>query len=186
MRKYIQYSYGQIGMEVLFLMGQRNIFEVIATLYHPSVTAMTPSIRNYTTPGGRSGQDIVVVRDPAQIRSRFAAFDPARRSDSDLLAATGVTLPTAGGDAAFSDGVQVMTLPEILGSAMGPLPTLPTDRPPLGPAWAADYHAAYQDPSTPEFAERVAQEAAAAERWREEQEQQAREQAIRLGRLIEA
>lgn len=79
-----------------------------------------------------------------------------------------------------------MTLPEILGSAMGPLPAMPAYRPPLGPAWAEEYHAAYQDPSTPQFAARVAQEAAEAERRREKEARQAREQAIRLGRLIEA
>ncbi|MCC6734909.1 MAG: hypothetical protein IT534_02135 [Bauldia sp.] len=103
--------------------------------------------------------------------------------------AAGVPIPSA----PIPDTLQSVTLPggapvASLGDlmAMGPLPTLPTDRPPLGPAWAEEYHAAYQDPSTPQFAARVAQEAAEAERRREKEARQAREQAIRLGRLIEA
>jgi hypothetical protein len=42
-------------------------------------------LRNYTAPGGRSG-DILVVKDPAQLRSPTAKFDPRRRNSSDLSA----------------------------------------------------------------------------------------------------
>jgi hypothetical protein len=42
-------------------------------------------LRNYTSPGGRSG-DILVVKDPAQLRSPNAKFDPAKRNSNDLSA----------------------------------------------------------------------------------------------------
>jgi hypothetical protein len=42
-------------------------------------------LRNYTSPGGKVG-DILVVRDPAQLRSPFAQFDPAKRNSRNLLA----------------------------------------------------------------------------------------------------
>ena len=38
----------------------------------------------------RDGRDEYVVFDPANIRSRFAAFDPAKRGSSDLLAGLGL------------------------------------------------------------------------------------------------
>lgn len=44
---------------------------------------------NYTTPGGKSGKNIVFVKDPAQIRSKFAAFDPAKIESKDILAGIG-------------------------------------------------------------------------------------------------
>jgi hypothetical protein len=43
-------------------------------------------LRNYTTPGGIEGQNIVIVRDANQLRSPFAMFDPARRDSANLLA----------------------------------------------------------------------------------------------------
>jgi hypothetical protein len=43
-------------------------------------------LRNYTTPGGQTGRNILVVKDPAQLRSPNAKFDPAKRNSSDLLA----------------------------------------------------------------------------------------------------
>lgn len=44
-------------------------------------------LKNYTTPGGRTGEDIIIVKDPSQLRSPQAAFDPAQRSSANLLAA---------------------------------------------------------------------------------------------------
>ena len=41
---------------------------------------------NYTTPGGQTGKTMVLVKDPAQIRSPNAAFDPAKKGSSNLLA----------------------------------------------------------------------------------------------------
>lgn len=53
----------------------------------------TVLLTNYTTPGGLSGQRVVVVRNPNQLRSKTAAdFDPARMDENNLLAARG--LPT--------------------------------------------------------------------------------------------
>lgn len=45
-------------------------------------------IRNYTSPRGTIGQ-VVIVKDPAQLRSRFAAFDPSKILSPDLLASLG-------------------------------------------------------------------------------------------------
>ncbi len=43
-------------------------------------------LRNYSTTGGIEGQNIIVVRDANQLRSPNAAFDPAKKFDSNLLA----------------------------------------------------------------------------------------------------
>jgi hypothetical protein len=43
------------------------------------------TLRNYTSPGGRSGH-VLVVRDPAQLRDPNARFNPAKRNRRDLLA----------------------------------------------------------------------------------------------------
>jgi len=48
-------------------------------------------LRNYTAPGGRSG-DILVVKDPAQLRSPTAKFDPRKRNSSDLSASIAALL----------------------------------------------------------------------------------------------
>jgi len=44
-------------------------------------------LRNYTSDGGLRNQTIWTFRDPSQLRSPFAVFDPAKRDSSDLLAA---------------------------------------------------------------------------------------------------
>jgi hypothetical protein len=46
-------------------------------------------LRNYTRPGGKTPENVVVVRDANQLRSPSAAFDPSRKLDRNLLA--GVT-----------------------------------------------------------------------------------------------
>lgn len=43
-------------------------------------------LKNYTTPAGEKGKNILVVKDPSQLRSPFARFDPAQRNSADLLA----------------------------------------------------------------------------------------------------
>lgn len=43
-------------------------------------------LTNYTTPGGQTGKSMVLVKDPSQIRSVNAAFDPAKKASSNLLA----------------------------------------------------------------------------------------------------
>jgi hypothetical protein len=63
-------------------------------------------VKNYTLPGGISG-DVLVVRDPAQLRSPFAQFDPAKRYSRDLLAGlagTGILAGLYGG--ASNNGAQ--------------------------------------------------------------------------------
>lgn len=42
--------------------------------------------RNYTTPSGQAGKNIIVVRDPQQLRSPFAAFNPKNLASPNLLA----------------------------------------------------------------------------------------------------
>ena len=51
-------------------------------------------IKNYTSHGGKSGE-ILVIKDPAQLRSRFAVFDPSRSHLADLLASLAI-VPAAG------------------------------------------------------------------------------------------
>jgi hypothetical protein len=78
---------------VLTLDGSESHGEVVSSLRdafergHDAVM-----IKNYTTPGGLGGQNIVIVRDANQLRSPNAAFDPAKR-DSSFLLATGATDP---------------------------------------------------------------------------------------------
>jgi hypothetical protein len=52
-------------------------------------------LRNYIKPGTPTKQDIVIVRDANQLRSPNAAFDPAKKNSSGLLAAA-VGAPSAG------------------------------------------------------------------------------------------
>ena len=42
-------------------------------------------LKNYTTPAGLKQQEVIVVRNPNQLRSVNAAFDPARISEPGLL-----------------------------------------------------------------------------------------------------
>jgi hypothetical protein len=71
----------------LDLSGRESHAQVVETLRdafergHDSVM-----ITNYTTPGGLTGQKIIIVRDPEQLRSVNAAFDPAKRNSANLLA----------------------------------------------------------------------------------------------------
>jgi hypothetical protein len=70
--------------------GSETLGEVVATLrdafdaWHDAVM-----IRNYPTPGGLTGQNIIIVRDANQLRSPNAVFDPARKFDPHLLAGLG-------------------------------------------------------------------------------------------------
>lgn len=74
---------------VIQLQGDEQNHEIAATLAdawargHDAVM-----LKNYTSPGGKSG-DILVVKDPAQLRSPYAQFDPAKRDSTDLLAGLG-------------------------------------------------------------------------------------------------
>jgi hypothetical protein len=46
--------------------------------------------------GVQRRQDQYVVFDPSQVRSKFATFDPARKGDSDIMAAGGLGVPAVG------------------------------------------------------------------------------------------
>jgi hypothetical protein len=82
----------------LTLTGDEMNHEIAATLAdargrgHDSVL-----LRNYTSPGGQTG-DVLVVKDPAQLRAPTAQFEPAKRNSRNLLAGTaGVSvLPPVG------------------------------------------------------------------------------------------
>jgi hypothetical protein len=81
------------------LTGDEQNHEIAATLdYLWSKGHDAVMLKNYTSPAGRSG-DILVVKDPAQLRSPYAKFDPAKRSSANLLsgvAGAGVLPPTFG------------------------------------------------------------------------------------------
>lgn len=51
---------------------------------------------NYTTPGGATGKSFIMVKDPSQLRSVNAAFDPDKRDSADLLASLTGTAGAAG------------------------------------------------------------------------------------------
>jgi hypothetical protein len=77
----------------LTLTGDEMNHEIAATLAdawdrgHDSLL-----LRNYTSPGGQTG-DVLVVKDPAQLRSPTARSDPAKRNSRNLLAGTaGISL----------------------------------------------------------------------------------------------
>jgi len=48
-------------------------------------------LRNYTSPSGKSGS-VLVVKDPAQLRSPTAKFDPKKRNSNDLSASIAALL----------------------------------------------------------------------------------------------
>lgn len=52
---------------------------------------------NYTTPAGETGKNFVLVRDTNQLRSINAAFDPAKKESSKMLAGTAATALGIGG-----------------------------------------------------------------------------------------
>lgn len=74
---------------LLTLSGDETHPQVVATLRdafdrgHDAVM-----LRNYTSPGGKTG-DIIIVKDANQLRSPQAAFDPLRRESAHLLAGLG-------------------------------------------------------------------------------------------------
>jgi|APLak6261660231_1056022.scaffolds.fasta_scaffold00088_14 hypothetical protein len=43
-------------------------------------------MNNYTTPGGNKIGPAYIIKNPAQIRSRFAAFDPKKKNSENILA----------------------------------------------------------------------------------------------------
>jgi hypothetical protein len=72
------------------LTGAEKNLEVAATLDDAFKQGYDSVVlKNYTTPGGGQGNVVVVVRDPSQLRSTSAAFDPAQAHSPNLLAANG-------------------------------------------------------------------------------------------------
>lgn len=68
--------------------GTEKNLEVAASLSNAFQSGYdTVALRNYTTPGGSSANTVLVVKDPAQLRSVNAAFDPALKDSRNLLAA---------------------------------------------------------------------------------------------------
>jgi hypothetical protein len=81
----------------LELAGDEMDHEIAATLSKAWDDGYTSVLmHNYTSPGGKTPRDILIVRDPAQLRSPFAQFDPAKRNSRDLLAGI-AGLPVAAG-----------------------------------------------------------------------------------------
>lgn len=72
-------------------------------------------LKNYTTVGGvGGGNTVIIVKDPAQLRSVTAAFDPAKRDSANLLYANGGRPGAATGAALGGVDVQDPALAESL------------------------------------------------------------------------
>jgi len=72
----------------LTLSGEETDRQIAATLSHAfdELGHDAVMLRNYTSPEGKTGREVLVVRDPSQLRSPYAAFDPDRVDSADLLA----------------------------------------------------------------------------------------------------
>lgn len=71
----------------LTLDGTERNLEVAATLNDAFRSGRDAVVlRNYTSPEGQSGHTAVVLKEPNQLRSINAAFDPAKADSSDLMA----------------------------------------------------------------------------------------------------
>jgi hypothetical protein len=80
---------------VLKLDGGEPHHEVVATLRHAFDRGHDAVLlKNYTSPGGKTG-DIIIVRDANQLRSVNAAFDPAKRNSGNLLAGIAAAAPAS-------------------------------------------------------------------------------------------
>jgi hypothetical protein len=83
------------------LTGDEMNHEIAATLdYLWSQGYDAVMLKNYTSLGGKKG-DILVVKNPAQLRSPYAKFDPRQRNSRDLLA--GIAGSAAAGPPAFDE-----------------------------------------------------------------------------------
>ena len=90
---------------VIQLSGDEKNHEIAATLADAWDRGYDAAmLRNYNSPGGKMG-DILVVRDPSQLRSPFAAFDPQKKHSSNLLA--GIAGSGIAGSAAGYDLIPV-------------------------------------------------------------------------------
>lgn len=78
--------------------------------------------KNYTMPSGKKGDQFILVRAPNQIRSKFAAFDPAQKDSANILASAA---PVAAGLGILGTGLSsqdAMALPthDAQGNYIGP------------------------------------------------------------------
>ena len=73
--------------------GHRQIAATLADAFDTGIDAVL--LRNYTSPGGRTKQDILVVKNENQLRSRFAKFDLAKRNSRDLSASIAALMARA-------------------------------------------------------------------------------------------
>ncbi len=72
---------------VIHLTGDEKNLEISGTLKDAWADGYDAvMLKNYQTPGGGTGRTILVVKDPSQLRSPNAKFDPGKRDSSDLLA----------------------------------------------------------------------------------------------------
>jgi hypothetical protein len=85
------------------LSGDESNHEIAATLAQAWDDGFTSVLlKNYTTPGGKIGKEILVVKDPNQLRVPWATFDPNKKESSRLTAGlAGLSIP-----AAYSYGTQ--------------------------------------------------------------------------------
>jgi hypothetical protein len=78
------------------LTGNEKNLQVAATLAEAFENGYDSVVlKNYTTPNGSTGNVVVIARDPSQLRSTSAAFDPAQVGSANLLAAN-AGAPAAG------------------------------------------------------------------------------------------
>ncbi len=68
-------------------------------------------LKNYTRPGSKTPEDIIVVRDANQIRSPDAAFDPTKRNSRDLMASIAGLTALGGAGALASSGGKAEAAP---------------------------------------------------------------------------
>ena len=91
---------------VIHLQGDETNQEIAATLAQAWDDGFTSVLlRNYTTHGGKTGMETLVVKDANQLRSPFAAFDPQKKHSSNLLA--GIAGSGIAGSAAGYDLIPV-------------------------------------------------------------------------------
>ena len=87
---------------VLTLDGSEKQGEIASTLANAFDSGHDAvMLRNYSTPGGQVGKNIIIVKDPSQLRSAFANFDPSKIASPDLLAGIGSAAATGGAFAAY-------------------------------------------------------------------------------------
>ena len=74
------------------LTGREKDLEIAATVMDTWEAGYDAILfKNYTTPGGKTGKSFILVKDPAQLRKKGAAFDKAKRHSAELMAGLALT-----------------------------------------------------------------------------------------------